>query len=1489
MDKFYRLGLDIGSTTIKVVLLDGDKIIHSEYKRHHSDVSGLLNELFADLNKKFPGIMVDTVITGSGGLSVANWLGLKFTQEVMAETVAIRKYHPETDVIIELGGEDAKITYMHPVLEQRMNGTCAGGTGAFIDQMASLLQTDADGLNNFAKDYRSLYTIASRCGVFAKSDLQPLINEGAAKEDLAASIYQSVVNQTISGLACGRPIKGNVAFLGGPLYFNSELRSAFERTLAEKVDSFWMPEEAQIYVGLGAALSADGKNPVLLSDLLEKLKNREGFVPDIIRIDPIFKDEADKKAFDERHKKDMIPVLDFADQKGPLYLGLDAGSTTTKAVVINVRGELVYTYYASNKGNPVMSAVAIMRDIYSKMPADCHIAYSCVTGYGENIIRAALNIDIGEIETMAHFQSAKFFCPDVDFIIDIGGQDMKCMKIRNGVIDSIMLNEACSSGCGSFIQTFAETLGLTTPQFAEAALSSTKPVDLGTRCTVFMNSKVKQAQKEGASVGDISAGLSYSVVRNALYKVIKIRDTEQLGKNIVVQGGTFLNDAILRCFELVSKRDVIRPNVAGLMGAFGAALIAQRRYKEGTETKLLGKDQLDSFTMETENTQCPGCTNHCRLTIATFSNGRKFVSGNRCERGEDIALDKDPGLQKEKIPNLFSYKYNRTFQYQPLKLEEAPRGEIGIPRVLNQYENYPFWFTVLTKLGFRVLISARSSHKLYESGMETIPSESVCYPAKLAHGHIENLISRGIKTIFYPDVPYENIENKGSNNHYNCPIVCSYPEVIRNNVENLREKEIRYINPFMPLDNLDCVAEQLVKCFDYLAVSLNEAKAAVAAGAEEYYKFKEDIRAKGEQILKEMEEKGMKGVVLAGRPYHIDPEINHGIPEMINSLGLAVLTEDSVAKAGRLKRPIRVIDQWMYHTRLYEAAAYVITRPDLELVQLTSFGCGLDAVTSDQVQEILESSGKLYTLLKIDEVSNLGAARIRMRSLVVAMNERAELENGGGSIEKLYPSADSQPDDAPYTMRRVEFTKENKKNHTILAPQMAPIQFEFVEAVFHKHGYKLKLLKQATREDIECGLKFVNNDACFPTIIVIGQMINAILKGDIDPNNTTLAITQTGGGCRATNYVAFLRKALREAGYPQIPVITISAQRFEKNEGFEYTAGFLLDAVKALSLGDMLTTLLLRVRPYEKVEGSANALYSYINKIGRHMLNPKGISDDLTERYDKIMPNSYYSKSPEQKKKIRDCLADIGVDMENVPVIKKYKAFIKYAVSKFDSLPLKDIPRKPRVGLVGEILVKFQPDANNNAIDVIEQEGCEGVLPGVLDFFLYCAYNPIWQAENLGKSKKNAYIMKQGIKFLEALRKPINREFKATGGKFMLTERIQDLAEKSSSVLSCGNSCGEGWFLTAEMIELIQDGVPNIICAQPFACLPNHVTGKGMIKELRRQYPNSNIIPIDYDPGASEANQLNRIKLMISTAHTVRDKEIEDAKRSNNASVITED
>ncbi|MBO4650789.1 MAG: 2-hydroxyacyl-CoA dehydratase [Clostridiales bacterium] len=1463
MEQVKQMGLDIGSTTIKIVITEDENVIYSEYRRHHSDIAGELLNAFEEVNKKFPGLEARVQITGSGGLSVAKWLGLDFVQEVIAETVAITKYHPETDVIIELGGEDAKITYLHPVPEQRMNGTCAGGTGAFIDQMATLLRTDADGLNELAKSYTTLYTIASRCGVFAKSDLQPLINEGAAKEDLAASIFQAVVNQTIAGLACGRPIRGHIAFLGGPLFFNSELRKALERTLEEQVKSFWIPDNAQIYVALGAALGAKGE-PVKLSDLIASFSTREGFEPDIKRIAPLFADAHEKELFDERHQKATLDLYQLSKQKGPCYLGIDAGSTTTKAVLINEEGQMVYTYYASNQGNPVKSAVNIVKQLYEQMPPETYIANSCVTGYGENIIRAALGVDLGEIETMAHFQSAKYFCPDVDFIIDIGGQDMKCMKIRNGVIDSIMLNEACSSGCGSFIQTFAENLNMDAHTFSIEALSAENPVDLGTRCTVFMNSKVKQAQKEGATVGDISAGLSYSVVRNALYKVIKIRDTQELGKKIVVQGGTFLNDAILRCFELISGREVIRPNVAGLMGAFGAAIIAKKRMpKDQKVSGLLGLEDLNNFDMTTEMTTCPLCTNHCKLTISTFSNGERFISGNRCERGEGKEKAKDT------LPNLIAYKYARTFRYKPLAKDKAPRGEIGIPRALNMYENYPFWFTVLTELGFSVIISPRSNHELFEKGMDSIPSESVCYPAKLVHGHIEALIEKGIKTIFYPDIPYERHENKQSGNHFNCPIVASYPEVIRNNLENIQDKGIKYLNPFLPLDNDEALAEQLAIALADFGVTKAETVKAVAAGNKEYDEYKADIRRKGQEVIEDLERTGQKGIVLSGRPYHTDPEIHHGIPEMINSLGLAVLSEDSVAVPGRLQRPIRVVDQWMYHTRLYEAAAYVATNDNLELVQLTSFGCGLDAVTSDQVQEILESQGKLYTLLKIDEVSNLGAARIRMRSLKVAMDEREAARKEGTMIKREKKS---------YTIKRVPFTEEHKKRHTILAPQMAPIEFEFVEAVFHNHGYKLKVLKEATQADIECGLRFVNNDACFPTVIVVGQMINAILSGDVDRDNTTVLITQTGGGCRATNYVAFLRKALREAGYGDIPVIALSVQQFEKNPGFRPTLPFINSALRAICYGDMLQTLLLRVRPYEKVKGSANALYQFWNRCGKLFFNPKEKFEDITTEYIMAEACKNAPLTDEEKKAVEDLLKELHCTKVGRP--SSYKRMIDATIDTFDKFPMLDIPRKPRVGLVGEILVKFQPDANNHAVDVVEQEGCEAVVPGLLDFFLYCTMGPVWAAEHLGRSKKSAWLSNRGIDLLQSYRSHIIKKMEETG-KFQLPQSIRHMAKKAENVLSCGNNNGEGWFLTAEMIELIESGVPNIICAQPFACLPNHVTGKGMIKELRRQYPESNIIPIDYDPGASEANQLNRIKLMVSTAHYREEMKRQEEEKKN--------
>ncbi|MHB1452501.1 MAG: acyl-CoA dehydratase activase-related protein [Saccharofermentanales bacterium] len=1421
--KKLALGLDIGSTTIKIAILRDGELIYNLYRRHNSDIRKELESCFRDARESFPEDEFTVNVTGSGGLSVAKWIDVDFVQEVIAGTHAVDKVYPDADVIIELGGEDAKITFLKPVPEQRMNGTCAGGTGAFIDQMAALLQTDAIGLNELAKGYTNKYTIASRCGVFAKSDLQPLINEGAPKEDLAASVFQSVVNQTISGLACGRKIKGNIIFLGGPLNFLSELRKAYEVTLSESADTFTTPENASVFMAIGAAMisseSAKSRH-FSINQLLALLQERAGADPEIESIRALFLNKNEEIVFNERHNKNTAYFTDLHQHEGKCFLGIDAGSTTTKIVLINADYEILYSHYTGNKGNPVHTIVEIIKDLYSKMPPNAWILNTCVTGYGEGLIKAALNLDEGEIETMAHYKSAAYFCPDVDFIIDIGGQDMKCMRMKNGVIDSIMLNEACSSGCGSFISTFAEAVGMDVHNFSKAGLTAVNPVDLGSRCTVFMNSKVKQAQKEGASVGDISAGLSYSVVKNALFKVIKIKSPESLGKKIVVQGGTFYNDAILRCFELISGREVIRPDIAGLMGAFGAAIIAAERVGADQRiSSMLSLKELEKFELNSRLRICKGCGNSCKLTITKFSGGSTYISGNRCENGLGKAKS------KEQLPNLFAYKYKRTFDYKPLDPGDAPRGEIGIPRALNLYENYPLWFTILTQLGFRVILSRDSDHDLLKTGMDTISSESICYPAKLVHGHIEYLISQGVKNIFYPCIPFEQQENEGANNCFNCPIVTSYPEVIKNNMDVLTDRSVNFMNPFLPLDNPEVLARNLQKTLHYAKISRKEAMEAVTKGYEEYVQFKQDIKKKGDETIRWLQETGGKGIVLAGRPYHLDFEVNHGIPEMVNTLGFAVLTEDSVINTGTLQRPIRVVDQWTYHSRLYEAAATVIRHPELELVQLTSFGCGLDAVTSDQVQEILESNGKIYTLLKIDEISNLGAARIRLRSLKVALDERAEgkLQNN----KKLKVS---------YTLKRAEFTSEMKKKHTIIGPQMSPVHFRLLEAVFRRNGYDVKILEHASKEDVNVGLQFVNNDACYPSVMVVGQLVNAFIKGDYDPDNSSVFITQTGGGCRATNYTAFLRKALKDAGFPQVPVVAISATGIETNEGLKMNYKIIDAAIRALAYGDLLQTVLLRVRPYEKVKGSANELYI------------------------KWLDTCYYSLIGAAK------AMEYGLKpIHGMPA--SYRKMIDSIIEEFDRFELLDIPRKPRVGLVGEILVKFHPDANNNAIGVIEDEGCEAVVPGIIDFFMYCFYYPQFKHSELGMSGVSAGISKLAILYFESYRTYMRKKMHATE-KFMPPAPFYDLTEYAQSILSLGNSCGEGWFLTAEMIELIKHGVANIICMQPFACLPNHVTGKGMIKEIRRQNPRANIVPIDYDPGASEVNQLNRIKLMISAAFT---------------------
>ena len=1402
MSNTLHLGLDVGSTTVKLVIMDeSGQIIYQDYRRHYAEAIrhsiDLLHTAFMEIGDRPLTVMV----TGSAGLSLSSWLGIEHIQEVIACSHAVERLIPHTHVAIELGGEDAKIVFFKGGLEQRMNGICAGGTGAFIDQMATLLGTDAQGLNELAKKFTTIYPVASRCGVFAKTDIQVLLNEGARREDVAASVFQAVVNQTISGLACGKQIVGNVAFLGGPLFFLSELRKRFKDTLKLDDNEAIFPEQGQFFVAMGAAYASSAREAVNLSGLIERLENLDvSSHHEISRLQPLFKDDEELQTFRQRHAKHRIARRDLESFSGDCFLGLDAGSTTTKATLIDENGALLYSFYGNNTGSPLNSALHILNDLYERLPATAHIINSAVTGYGERLLQAALRVDIGEVETVAHYTAAQFFSPRVDLILDIGGQDMKCIQIKDGIIDNIMLNEACSSGCGSFIEGFAQSLNIPVHDFAQRALSVEAPVDLGSRCTVFMNSMVKQAQKEGASVGDISAGLSYSVIKNALFKVIKLRNPEELGESVVVQGGTFNNDAVLRSLELITGKDVVRPDIAHLMGAFGAALIARNRSAKGQQTSLISKDELQQFSITTKMNRCGGCGNNCLLTINKFADRGSFTSGNRCEKFVGKTNS------KKAVPNLYDYKYKRLLNYEPLSEEDSHRGTVGIPMVLNMYENYPFWFTFFTDLGYRVQLSPRSSRAIYELGSNTIPSDTACFPAKLVHGHIAALINEGVRFIFYPSIIYERVEEKEADNHFNCPIVISYPEVIYNNMDMISNNDVDFMLPFLPYDNNKHLINRLYKEFEHKGISKKEITRAVNKAWQEDQQFKDDIRQKGQEILAYLEETGQQGIVLAGRPYHLDPEINHGIPEIINSLGMAVLTEDSVSHLGQVDRPIRVVDQWMYHSRLYAAAQFVSTQPSLQLIQLNSFGCGLDAITTDQVQEVLGAAGKTNTVLKIDEGSNLGAAKIRIRSLMAALDER---KNSGVTRVSTPPLSE-----------RIIFTKEMRNNYTILVPQMAPIHFDLLEGVFNSEGYEVELLPTVDKLAVDEGLKYVNNDACYPAVIVIGQLLQALKSGKYNLDRTAVAISQTGGGCRATNYIGLLRKALVDAGFGNIPVLSANLYGAEKNPGFKITLSFLKKAIAAVVYGDLLMRVLHRVRPYEKIAGSANMLYAqWMEKCKVQLLAGK-------------------------KTDFEDNLRDIVRDFDQLELTGK---------------------RKPRVGVVGEILVKYHPAANNNIVSILEDEGAEVVLPDLMDFFLYCAYDYIYKCEYITGRTRDKYIGKFLISFLENKRK-LMKQYLDQSDRFSGPSSIYHKADLASPIMSLGHHCGEGWFLTAEMVELITGGVPNVVCLQPFGCLPNHVTGKGMIKELKRNYPQANITAIDYDPGASEVNQLNRIKLMLSVA-----------------------
>ena len=1401
--ELYTLGIDIGSTTVKIAILDeNNEVVFSDYERHFANIQETLSDLLGRAVHKLGPVHASPVITGSGGLSLAKHLGVPFVQEVIAVSTALQDYAPQTDVAIELGGEDAKIIYFEGGnVEQRMNGVCAGGTGSFIDQMASLLQTDASGLNEYAKNYKALYTIAARCGVFAKTDIQPLINDGAAKEDLAASIFQAVVNQTISGLACGKPIRGHVAFLGGPLHFLSELREAFIRTLKLDDEHIIAPTHSHLFAAVGSALNSKKDLDVALIDMQRRLEGKIKMEFEVDRMEPLFATEADYKEFEDRHAKHQVPVKDLATYHGKAFLGIDAGSTTTKAALVGEDGTLLYSFYHNNDGDPLGTTISAIKDIYSKLPEDVEIVHSCSTGYGEALIKAALLLDEGEVETVSHYYAASFFEPDVDCILDIGGQDMKCIKIKNQTVDSVQLNEACSSGCGSFIETFAKSLNYSVQDFAHEALFAKNPIDLGTRCTVFMNSKVKQAQKEGAEVADISAGLAYSVIKNALFKVIKVSDASELGKHIVVQGGTFYNNAVLRSFEKIANCEAIRPDIAGIMGAFGAALIARERYTDCEGTTMLSIEDIEAMEYSTTMTKCKGCTNNCRLTINHFSGGRKFITGNRCERG----LGKAKATNK--LPNLFEYKLKRYFDYEPLAEENAPRGVIGIPRVLNMYENYPFWFTFFNELGFRVVLSPVSNRKVYELGIDSIPSESECYPAKLAHGHVQWLINNEIKTIFYPSIPYERNEFAEANNHYNCPIVTSYPENIKNNIDAIVHGEVDFLHPFISFASEETLSYRLVEeLSEKFSIPADEIKKATHTAWEELAACRKDMQKKGEETIKFLNETGNRGIVLAGRPYHIDPEVNHGIPELINSYNIAVLTEDSISHLNPAEHPLNVMDQWMYHSRLYAAANYVKTVDNLDLIQLNSFGCGLDAVTTDQVASILNDSDKIYTSLKIDEVNNLGAARIRVRSLLAAIRVRERR----GDKREIKSSA----------IEKVVFTKEMRKNYTILCPQMSPIHFELLEPAFNASGYNLQVLPNDNKQAVDVGLKYVNNDACYPSLMVVGQIMEAILSGKYDTDKIAAGISQTGGQCRASNYASLIKRGLINAGYPDVPVVTVGLTVINDQPGFELSKmDMMKEGIVAMPYADAISTMYYYTAVREAKKGEALALANkYIS------LHPKDFSLKATDK------------------------------------------LLKQAVVEFNAIETKDL-YLPKAGLVGEIYVKYNNFANGDVCDWLMAKGVEVIVPPVFDFFVQKVISEQVNKEKHARevSFLGYYGSKLSEKLIDARIDSINQIMSKFKG-FRPAHHIRHIAENASKIISLTNQFGEAWLLPGEIATFAEEGVNNVLCLQPFGCIANHIIARGIETRLKTRYPDLNLLYLDMDAGASEVNTINRLEFFVRSA-----------------------
>ncbi len=1384
----YLAGIDAGSVTLKLLVsaMSGE-ILFCAYERHRSDPLLCLRHLLEKAQESLGPCRLRAVASGSAGFLIAQSLELEHYQEVFAAEQALSVWAPQLQTAIELGGEDAKIIFFNPPPEQRMNGTCAGGTGAFIDQMAALLQINPQQLDDLAGQTRTYHAIASRCGVFAKSDVQGLLARGLPLPEVARSVMRAVVLQTISGLGFGRRIQGPLAFLGGPFHHLPSLKAIFSEQL-NLTPSDIVPIRYDLYaVAYGCTLSARSRQrlPFLdLQDIRTRLdsaisaRSQKTFRSSLPALGPV------------KVRQVCLPKIVWPEAEGPFYLGIDSGSTTSKLCLCDCRGRIVFERYRDNGSSALSVIVAMLLELYRELPSGQSIAAAGATGYGEPLLKAALGVDIGEVETLAHSRAATSLTEAVDVIFDIGGQDMKYIHLRDGQIDKIVLNEACSSGCGSFLQTFSSSLGLSLPEFCRLGLQARHPADLGTRCTVFMNSKIKEAQRDGIDLGDLSAGLAYSVIRNALYKVLKLAKASEFGPRVFVQGGTFRNDAVLMALVRETGADIVRPDHPELMGAFGMALLARERQEPGqTRSRLLDASQLAGFTIHSEQQQCRGCTNRCSITSFKFPGGGRYRSGNRCE----LHNPEKPAARN--IPNLYRYKRDRLFAYPDIAPARTPLGTIGLPRVLNIYEHFPFWYTLFSRLGYRVQLSPPSRQLCPSQGWEYLSSEAICYPAKLVYTHVLALIQSGVRHIFFPCLPREETAD-GADFRYNCPIVGSFPEVIAKNLDPLHSQSIRLDTPFLPIHRRDRLWKYLRPLWPKTLIRDKDLRAAVQAAYAELDRYRSDLLAAGSRALDWLRQNPQsQGLVLAGRPYHLDDEVHHGIPEMIESLGVAVISEDALPELApeRLRQGMRVIDQWSYHHRLYNAAHFTAEHPSLQMVQLNSFGCGLDAVTVDQVEEILHRARKHLTLLKIDENSQLGAARIRLRSLF-------------GIPARIRPSS---------VPAKIAVRRRPESGDTILVPQMSPIHFRYLETALQNSGYPVQVLPSPSTSTVETGLHLANNDICYPAIIIIGQMVEALRSGRWDPERVTLLLSQTGGGCRASNYVALLERALDKAGYGQVPVLTLAGSNRVQAPAIRYSLPLIKRIILSQSMGDLELRLRNRFHPY--------------------------CPSPCREILDRHRPG----------------LLRLLHRFNGRSLTRASQALCR------EFLPFLSPPRRPRVGLVGEIFIKYNELGNNHLIDTLENEGFEVLQPDIVGFAQYCAYDRIANHRLLGDSFTARSVARLFIGLSEKIRRSIMTGLSLLTPDEATHHSIDRLTELAAPLLSTGNQCGEGWYLTAEMAAMIESGIRRIVCVQPFGCLANHICGRGMIKPLQRLSAEAAILPLDFDPGSSAVNQYNRLKLFL--------------------------